>query len=150
MNEEQKEWLGKMARWCAYQERSRREAREKLFSLGATDAEVEMLLAELEKEKYLDDLRFACAYVRGKFRNLGWGRIKIAHGLRQSGLANAHIAQALASEIGEEEYEAKGRSLLGRKGGSGTLAGAEKAKVMRFMQQRGFEGELVLRWMKEK
>ena len=93
----------KLARFCAYQERSKGEVLQKLAQLGADQKQSDKVLKWLADEKYIDDARFAAAYARGKFRSNNWGKIAIAHGLRQRGIGQSMIERAL-EEIPESEY----------------------------------------------
>ena len=73
----QKQALGKMAKFCAYQERCQSEIKYKLFGTGLSNDEIDNIICDLIEHKFLDEERFAKAFVRGKFNQKGWGRIKI-------------------------------------------------------------------------
>lgn len=72
----------KAARFCAYQERSQQEVRDKLYEYGLHYNDVEELLSELIVEGFINEERFARAYVRGKFKMKKWGRHKILQGFK--------------------------------------------------------------------
>lgn len=93
---------------CAIQERSQFELREKLFSWGLKKTEVENVITELITEGYLNETRFACAYVGGKFRILGWGPGLIRKGLRHHRISEPCIRLAL-NGISETELIEKMR-----------------------------------------
>src|SRR5690606_6510429 len=77
----------KIERYCAYQERSQKEVRNKLYELGLKNsADVEELISELIQSNFINEERFARAYTLGKFRMKLWGRIKISQGLKQKGI----------------------------------------------------------------
>jgi regulatory protein len=78
----EKAWQ-KIKHYCAYQERSHAEAREKLYSFGLYRQEVETLLSQLIEENYLNEERFAVAFAGGKFRMKQWGKTKIKYELQQ-------------------------------------------------------------------
>jgi regulatory protein len=73
----------KAEHYCAYQERSQQEVRDKLYEWDLKPAEVENIIIRLIENNYVNEERFAKAYVRGKFNQKGWGRIKIKQGLKQ-------------------------------------------------------------------
>jgi regulatory protein len=149
MTPEQKERLIKISRWCAYQERCEKETREKMRALGAESVETEEVMALLRDQNYLNEQRFARSYARGKFRTLKWGRIKIASGLHSLGVADSLIKAALKTEFTADEYAAAGRKLIAsRRKGQKADTKENNLKIMRFMQQRGFEAGLVREWMK--
>lgn len=131
--------------YCAYQERSHAETRDKLYSFGLYKPEVENLLAQLIEENYLNEERFALAFAGGHFRTKQWGRVKIKFALSQKRVSIYCIKKALAS-IDEEEYESCLEKLATAK-----LAGlrseknifAKKTKLQNFLLQKGFESDLV-------
>ncbi|HCM75832.1 MAG TPA: RecX family transcriptional regulator, partial [Cytophagales bacterium] len=69
--------LQKIYHYCAYQERSHKEVRNKLYDYGLWGSEVEDLLTRLITEDFLNEERFAKSFAGGKFRMKKWGRIKI-------------------------------------------------------------------------
>jgi len=140
----QKEWLEKMAKYCAYQERCQFEVRSKLFGSGLTDDEIENIICELIAQNFIDELRFSKAFSRGKFNAKGWGKIKIKQHLKQKRISDFCIKKGLA-EISSEEYYIKLNELLTKKS---RLLNAEdeftkKQKLARFLMGKGFESEMV-------
>ncbi len=113
---EKEELYKKISKYCAYQERCRSEVRTKLRQSGASPQSIEAILARLEQEGYLDEERFARAYVRGKFRINGWGRLKIRNGLRAKLIDSSLIETAIKEEINEEEYMELLKKILASKG----------------------------------
>ena len=89
-------WL-KIARWCAYQERSHQEVRDTLYEYGLYSKDVELLISRLIGDNFLNEERFAVAFAGGKFRQLGWGKIKIKYELQQKRVSTYCIKKALAS-----------------------------------------------------
>ena len=68
--------LQKAADFCAYQERSQQEVRDRLYSYGLHQDEVEEALSELIVQGFINEERFAKAYVGGKIQNEGLGEKK--------------------------------------------------------------------------
>ena len=93
----------KAARYCAYQERTQQQVREKLYSLGLHHENVELLLSSLIAEGYINEERFAKQYAGGKFRMKKWGRLKIIQGLKGKGLTARCIDKGLL-EIDKTDY----------------------------------------------
>ena len=106
----------KLMRYCAYQERAENEVRMKLRMLGAPAALGEAVLKQLREENFVNEERFARAYVRGKFRMNAWGRIKIRNGLRAKGVNENLISRALSEEIDEKQYQEAMRKVVAEKG----------------------------------
>jgi regulatory protein len=140
--------LQKLKHYCGYQERSHSEARQKLYSLGLFKKEVDELISQLIEEGYLNEERFARQFASGKSRIKGWGRQKIQYELRQRGISEFCIMNALRS-LDTTEYETgfnrlaskKWTSLLDEKN-----IFVKKSKWQEFLLQRGFEPELIKKW----
>ncbi|MCL8001034.1 RecX family transcriptional regulator, partial [Brucella sp. 21LCYQ03] len=92
--------------YCAFQERAQQEVRDKLYSWGLHSGDVEATISLLIEDNFLNEERFARAYVRGKFKLKGWGKIKIKQGLKMKQISNPLIRIAL-TEIEAEEYYAR-------------------------------------------
>lgn len=90
--------------YCAYQERSHAEVKEKLYSFGLFTGDVENILSELIQEDYLNEERFARSFARGKFRMKKWGRVKIKFELKGKQVSEYCIRKGL-TEIDEVEYQ---------------------------------------------
>ncbi|MFT3748659.1 MAG: regulatory protein RecX [Agriterribacter sp.] len=100
--------------YCAYQERSHRETKEKLYSFGIRKEQVELLLSRLIEEGYLNEERFAIQFAGGKFRMKQWGKKKIEQGLKEKQVSNYCIKKALA-QISIADYEDTLEKLASRK-----------------------------------
>jgi hypothetical protein len=85
----------KLKHYCGYQDRCHQEVKEKLYSLKLGKASVEMLLSRLIEEDYLNEERYAKAFVRGHFRQKQWGKVKIAYGLKQKRISEYNIKKAM-------------------------------------------------------
>jgi regulatory protein len=138
------EALAKAQRYCAYQERCHSELRSKLIEWGVYGDVLEAILAELVTEGFLNEERYACTFARGKFRIKSWGRNRIRQELRNRQVSDYCIRKAM-QEIPEEEYRETLTALLQRKAAetAGLHPYEQKAKLLRFAAQRGFEQELI-------
>jgi len=76
---------------------------EKLRKWGLEEADARQVVALLQSEKYIDDERFARAYVKDKFRFNHWGRQKIAYMLHSKRIGK-DIQEAAFEEIEEDTY----------------------------------------------
>ena len=90
-----KQALVKAAAYCAYQERTQQDMREKAAEWELEPEEIEQLIAELIGQKFIDEERFAKAYVRGKYSQRRWGRRLITQGLREKKLSAEQIETVL-------------------------------------------------------
>ena len=130
---------------CVRSEHCEDELRRKLYRWGLSGADAEHIIESLRDRRYVDDERFARAYVRDKLRFSRWGRVKIRMGLMAKRVCGATIAAALAEEIAEEEYEEILISVLKMKMRSiEDAAGYEgRTRLFRFGVSRGFEPGMV-------
>ena len=131
--------------YCAYQERSQQEVRDKLYIWGLHQTDVEAVIAELIADNFLNEERFALAYASGRFRMKGWGRYKIKQGLVQKSVSPPLIKLALAS-LDAEEYRERLYAVLVAKarGEKETQPYKRKSKLFRYALSKGYERELVL------
>jgi regulatory protein len=138
------ESLTRIYRYCAYQERSHKEVRNKLFEFGLRNDEVDDLVTRLVLEGYLNEERFAKAFTGGKFRMQKWGRNKIVYALEGHGLTQNCIQSGLR-EIDEPDYRQTLADLVAKKLAQTDAVDVflKRDKVARFAIARGFEPELV-------
>lgn len=138
--------LQKAKQYCAYQERSHAEVKEKLYSFGLYKQQVEELLSQLIEEDYLNEERFAIQFVGGKFRMKQWGRVKIKYELKQKQVSEYCIKKAL-KQIPEQEYLSTLQKLSAKKWTlikkSDTNKYSRLAKLTDYLLQKGFELDLV-------
>ncbi len=130
--------------YCAYQERSHRQVRNKLFTYGLYSSEVESIISDLISSGFLNEERFAKAYAGGKFRMKSWGRAKIEYQLKGEGLSKRCIALGL-KEIESADYEKTLVSLLKKKMSAlkDENIFVRRQKAARFAMGKGYESELI-------
>jgi regulatory protein len=133
-------------RYLARREHSRAELRTKLLPHVQEGEDVDAVLDELEKRNWLSDARAAEQMVNIKRPRFGTQRI--AHELRQKGIAENLIGNALP-RLKETEFEAA-REVWQRKFGVPPQGQKEKAKQIRFLQSRGFGLDVVFKVLKLK
>lgn len=136
--------LTKAESYCAYQERSQQEVRDKLYAFGLHSRDVEEIISNLIQNNFLNEERFATAYALGKFRMKQWGKLKIKAGLKSKRVSAALISKAL-KQIDQEEYYAALESVIRKKeaGLKEKNALMKKQKVAQFAAGRGFESDLI-------
>lgn len=139
----------KALRYCAYQERSHQEVKNKLYEFGLNSSDADELLTYLITEGFLNEERYAKLFAGGKFRIKHWGRIRIVHELESKGLSKKCIQLGL-KEIDEDDYQATLEKLIREKI---SAAPAENSfivrdKISKSIIQKGFEPELVWKALK--
>ena len=137
--------IKKIENWCAYQERSQQEVRDKLYKWQLKSNEVEEIIAELISNNFLNQERFAKAYVSGKFNIKKWGRLKIKQGLQFKKVPEKLI-QIVLSEIDADKYfeticrlAEKKEALMKEKDPF-----KKKLKLEAYLQNKGFEKDLII------
>ena len=135
---------GKIAKYCAYQERSHLEVEQKLYSFGITSAQVQEVLAWLITENYVNEERYAIAFAGGKFRIKKWGKMKIANRLEQKKISQYSIDKSL-SHIDNKDYLATMEQLIRQKWQSSSADNVYELrnKVARYVISKGFEPDQV-------
>ncbi len=139
----------KMRSWCAYQERSQNEARQKLYEFKLEPEYAESIIVELINENFLNDERFALAFASGKFRIKHWGKIKIKMALRMHKISDYCVKKALQS-IDETEYEKVLVNVIEKKIRLTKTNDKRKKyyEIMNYAASRGFESDLVAEQLK--
>ena len=132
--------------YCSLSEHCNSEVLGKLQQWGAPEETWEAILNHLEKERYIDENRYAAFFVRDKYRFNQWGRIKISQALRMKHISSACIDEAM-EEIDEQEYLNILTSLLKKKVRSIKASNdyERNGKLVRFAAGHGYEiGDILL------
>ncbi len=106
--------LSSLMALCARAERSSGDAYRLMTRWGVEREEQERVLAQLIKERFIDDERFAAAYIRDKINLSGWGKFKIQAQLQQKGIAKEIIEEQL-STLDREEMSDRLSQLIEKK-----------------------------------
>ena len=141
----------KLKKYCAYQERSHQEVVDKLYKLGLYKSQVDEILLELIQDDFLNEERFAEAFVSGKFRIKRWGRVKIKSHLKQKNISDYCIKKGM-EVIDEAEYLETLNYWVERKTREIKEADTfkKKGKIASFLIQKGFESFLIWEVLNEK
>ena len=102
------------------------------------------IVARLVKERYIDDERYARAFVKDKIRYNKWGRRKVQQALWLKHI-DADIQQRVLDEIDEKEYLDVLRPLLKQKRKSIKAESDYELnqKLVRFALGRGFGFDII-------
>lgn len=144
------EALHRAAALCSSAEHCTADIREKLARWGVTEADSRTIIDRLVQERFIDEQRYAVAFVKDKFRFSGWGRIKMRYALQQKRIDGSDIDHALAI-LDEEQYNDRLLELLQAKSRSirDDDPEARRAKLFRFATSRGFESALIFNALKQ-
>lgn len=131
-----------MEAFCAYQERCDYEVRKKLNSWFMDQEHIAIIIADLITNNFLNEQRFAEAFVSGKFRIKNWGRIKIKRELKQRKISAYSINKGM-EQIDEQEYLSTLQRLAENKKVKGTNKWDKMAKIKRYLSSKGYESDLI-------
>lgn len=142
--------FNRAAAMCARSEQSSGDMRGKLVKWGLGSSDTDQVLSQLIEQGFINDERYARAFVKDKFAFNGWGRVKIAYQLRQKGISTELITDAL-TVIDEDQYRQRLIDLLSAKWRSVNHndARAVWAAMMRFAASRGFETAIAAQCVKQ-
>lgn len=139
--------LSRAAALCSRSEQCEADISKKLITWldGDSDA-VHRVIARLKGEGFIDDYRYARAYVHDKFNYNGWGRLKLKMMLRAKQLPDDAIAAALDT-IDPQQYlstlehamRAKWRAVASRE------PRQARAALVRHAAARGFEADVIFK-----
>ncbi len=131
----------RLADMCARGEQCASDLREKMWRWGVRGSDADRIIEKLEMDNFLNEERFARAYARDKVRFSGWGRRKVAAMLAAKRIGSAAIREALEAVDPEFYTEALEKAAAAKCRGLDLEQAADRAKAMRFLLQRGFDGD---------
>ena len=139
--------LDKARNYCAYQERSLFDVKQKLAQWKATESTIEEVIKILKTENYLNEERFAKTFALGKLRHNKWGRNKIIHALKQKQIPDLYIQIGLG-EIDDDEYINTLKAILSSKKVAGKNEYVRQNKLVQYAIQKGFQADLAWKILK--
>ncbi len=131
--------LSRLMALCARGEHSSGEMLQKMRLWGLADEAQARIMERLTKDRFVDDERFARAFVNDKIKYNQWGRRKIEQALWAKGV-DRDVQQRVLDSVDDEEYIKVLRPLLRSKERSITARNEfeRQMKLIRFAQSRGF------------
>lgn len=136
--------LSRLQRYCTYQDRCHIEVERKLTEMRMIPQAKEQIIMSLIEDDYLNEERFALAFVKGKFRIKKWGRIRLKAELKKRKISKYLIKSAL-EQISEKDYLFTFEELANRKVNSIKADSIllKKKKLADYLIYRGWESSLV-------
>ena len=135
--------LQSLMRMCARSERSSGDALRLMNRWGVADDEARKVLARLQSERFIDDARYAEAFVRDKLNLSGWGAYKIKMSLRVKGVSREIIEEVVAPMIEATDMTDRLEEIMQRKLRTLKFSSPYEArtKLIRFAASRGYDME---------
>ena len=136
--------------YCAYQERCHKEVVNKLKDLGVIQNAIDVIVADLIQNNYLNETRFAQSFARGKFKIKKWGKVKIHRELNKREISEYNIKMGM-KEISDSDYEETFNKLLDKKLSelSHLSEREQKRKVFNYLSYRGWEVEKIFEGLRK-
>ena len=133
-----------LAALCAQAEHCQYEMLEKMRRWELPEDAQARVMAKLIKERYVDDERYAQAFVKDKIRYNKWGRRKVELALWQKRI-DEDIRKRVLDEVDSDEYLSVLRPLLKQKRKSIKAVNDYELnqKLMRFALGRGFTFDII-------
>ncbi len=137
--------MAKMEAICSRREYCCADIREKLRRYLLSEEVVDGIISSLQRNKYLDDSRYAAAFARDKASLAGWGARKIEFALRRKGVSSEVIREALC-DMDQEKVSERMQEVVLRKWRS--LSNEDdlekrRIKTIKFALGRGYSFEEV-------
>lgn len=123
--------ISRAERYCATAEHCAADLKQKLHQWGCHEEDIELVLAHLYEQGYIDDARYARAFVHDQVAYQGWGRLKIRAAL-YSRFIDEKVVNAALDTIDSKAYDSALQKAAARK------KGATREQLLRFLSQRGF------------
>ena len=140
----------KLEHYCAYQERCHQEVVNKLRELGMIPTAIDTIITSLIQNNYLNEMRFAQSFARGKFRIKKWGKNRILRELKLRNISNYNIKKGM-EQISEEDYHTTFLELFEKRKKEVARLPIEhqKKKLISYLSYRGWETELIYDALRE-
>ena len=136
--------LQRLSALCASAEHCEYEMTEKMRKWEVEESDCERIMEYLRKAKFVDDARYARAFVKDKIKYNKWGRRKVEQGLWAKHIAE-DIRQRVLDEVDESQYKSVLTDLLKSKRRSIKAANDYEMnrKLIKFALSRGFDYSIV-------
>jgi regulatory protein len=135
--------------YCAYQERCHKEVEQKLYDINMIPEAKEKIILHLLQHNFLNEERFAKAFVRGKFSIKKWGKIRIVNELKFRNISAYNINSSL-KEINNEDYLETLQKIAEKKSPliKESNLFKKRNKLSTFLISKGYESDLVFKTVK--
>jgi regulatory protein len=144
--------LHKAYRFLALRARSERELRDKLLEKGFAESVINKVITKLADLKYLDDNSFAGQWARNLAVNKLYGNRRIKLSLREKGIPQAAIDQAIEEARMELSERVAVEKLIQKKTGrrkSVDMDIREKHRLYQWLVGKGFPVDLIYERLKD-
>ena len=138
------EAINRMEQYCTYQDRCHKEVEQKLYEMNMIPQAKAEILMHLIEQNYLNEERFAKAFVRGKFRIKKWGRQRLRLELKRRNI-HINLINSALKEISDVDYLETFNEIATKKAESLNVPNRQvlRKKIADYLFYRGWESHLV-------
>ncbi len=142
--------LNSLRRFCGKSEKCSFDVLKKLEYYNLSEQQKHKIIETLKKEKFIDEERYAKAFVNDKIKFNKWGKIKIYYGLKLKKIPEKIINKYL-DNINENEYIQVLTELIEHKNSTINEEDPYKKKsaLYRFATSKGFEYDVIEKIIRE-
>jgi len=141
--------VGALARRARSVAELKRLLRQRLPSGEASEAMVEVVIARLKDQKYLNDSAYAAAYSSYRKENQRFGRLRVVSDLKARGVHGDVISKAVATAYAGADEERLARQYLRRKRLKKPADPREAARIFRALMRAGYTSRTIIRILKQ-
>jgi len=143
--------IERLKKFCSIQDRCQQDVINKLRNWGLTQNSQDHILEILINESYIDEMRYAKSFCRGKFNTKKWGKNKIKYELKKKNISKNCIAEGL-NEIDDCSYLNILEKIYNKKKENTSEKNIiiKNNKIAAFLISKGFERNLVWEVIKDK
>ncbi len=143
--------IERLKKFCSIQDRCQQDVINKLRNWGLTQNSQDHILEILINESYIDEMRYAKSFCRGKFNIKKWGKNKIKYELKKKNISKNCISEGL-NEIDDCSYLNILEKIYNKKKENTSEKNIiiKNNKIAAFLISKGFERNLVWEVIKEK
>lgn len=128
----------RLAGLCARSEQCEADLRMKMRRAGIGQEDADAIISFLREGKFIDDARYARAFVSDKINFAGWGPAKIRAALAAKHLPQQAVAEALAEAESDVLEQSLMRAARSKARSLDLSSRADMAKLLRHLMSRGF------------
>jgi regulatory protein len=137
--------LQSLMRLCARAEKSSGDAMRLMRTWGVPEAQRQDVLNKLVELRFIDDKRYAEAYVREKSQLAGWGARKIAMQLRLKGVTKDIVDTTLSTiDIDDQQQHLENKLVKKLRSVKANNSYELRGKLLRYGLGLGYEYDMVV------
>jgi len=142
--------LDRARAWCSRREMCKSEVKTRLFKTDLSIDEINEIISILVEENFIDETRFAKAFVHDKIAYQKWGMNKVKQALYYKGISKENIDQALEN-VDKEEYLDKflAVAIARKRSIKGETDYEKNQKLIRFLLSKGINTDDIFRILKK-